>query len=140
MKKLSLKEMRKRKKKGFTLIELIIVIAIIAILAAIAIPKFGAVKKSANKKADIASAKNIATAAATLLAQGSKEDDAKDSVKIGELVDGGYPTPKFKGSAFTVDTTGGNITVTVDNGDQVYPEQNGEYSDTTSSGSGSGTN
>ena len=47
-------ELSKKKKKGFTLIELIIVIAIIAILAAMAIPKFGAIRENANVKADIA--------------------------------------------------------------------------------------
>lgn len=59
----------KKKKKGFTLIELIIVIAIIAILAAIAIPKFGEVRKNANVKADVANAKAIANATTTLIAE-----------------------------------------------------------------------
>lgn len=58
----------KNKKKGFTLIELIIVIAIIAILAAVALPKFGAVKKNANIKADIANAKTIHNTVMTLIA------------------------------------------------------------------------
>lgn len=70
MNKLSIKELtKKRKKKGFTLIELIIVIAIIAILAALALPKFGEVRQSANKKADLATAKNIATATSMVLAE-----------------------------------------------------------------------
>lgn len=59
----------KNKKKGFTLIELIIVIAIIAILAAVAIPKFGEVRKDAALKTDIANAKNIASAATALIAE-----------------------------------------------------------------------
>ncbi|MDZ5034171.1 prepilin-type N-terminal cleavage/methylation domain-containing protein [Clostridium perfringens] len=59
----------KKKKRGFTLIELIIVIAIIAILAALAIPKFGQVRKNANIKADVANAKTIANAAASLIAE-----------------------------------------------------------------------
>lgn len=52
----------KKRKKGFTLIELIIVIAIIAIIAAIAIPKLLQSKADANTKADIANAKTIANA------------------------------------------------------------------------------
>lgn len=59
----------KNKKKGFTLIELIIVIAIIAILAAVALPKFGEVRKNANIKADIANAKTIHNVTMSLIAE-----------------------------------------------------------------------
>ncbi|MBI6012670.1 prepilin-type N-terminal cleavage/methylation domain-containing protein [Clostridium perfringens] len=59
-----------KKKKGFTLIELIIVIAIIAILAAIAIPNFLSIQRKARVKADIASAKTIYDAASALVAEG----------------------------------------------------------------------
>lgn len=69
----------KKKKKGFTLIELIIVIAIIAILAALAIPKFVDVRNSAGSKTDIANAKTIASAAATLYANGDISNDATGS-------------------------------------------------------------
>ena len=76
----------KNKKKGFTLIELIIVIAIIAILAAIAIPKFVDVRNSAATKTDIANAKTIATAAATLYAEGSVKDDEGEAKNTGTEV------------------------------------------------------
>ncbi|EOT2960086.1 prepilin-type N-terminal cleavage/methylation domain-containing protein [Clostridium perfringens] len=59
-----------KKKKGFTLIELIIVIAIIAILAAIAIPNFLSIQRKSRVKADIASAKTIYDATSALIADG----------------------------------------------------------------------
>ena len=59
-----------KKKKGFTLIELIVVIAIIAILAAIAIPNFLSIQRKSRVKADIASAKSIYDATSALIAEG----------------------------------------------------------------------
>ncbi len=52
----------KRNKKGFTLIELIVVIAILAILAAIAIPSFIGITQTADKNVAMANATAIATA------------------------------------------------------------------------------
>lgn len=59
---------KKKRKKGFTLIELIIVMAIMAILALIAVPKFVGFKEEANKKHDVTSARTIANAASSKFA------------------------------------------------------------------------
>lgn len=52
-----------KNKKGFTLVELIIVVAIIIILAAIAIPTFASIMSDANEAAIMADAKNLYTLA-----------------------------------------------------------------------------
>lgn len=62
--------LKKRKKKGFTLIELIVVIAIIAIIALIAIPKVMGYQDDAKKKADIANAKAIANVVSVEITNG----------------------------------------------------------------------
>ncbi|SHJ30627.1 prepilin-type N-terminal cleavage/methylation domain-containing protein [Clostridium amylolyticum] len=62
------KQNQKKKRKGFTLIELIIVLAVMAIIAAIAIPNFAAVRDSSKKKADIQSCETIKRTVLTLVA------------------------------------------------------------------------
>lgn len=145
-----IENMKKKKKKGFTLIELIIVIAILAILAAIAIPKFGTVKQDANVASDKANAKNISLA----VAKGIAEDKIKPTagtyaldslpafsgtgtVNINTLVDGIDVNTKGKTSGYTSSTfrvvigSDSNITVTMGpdaaSAVEVYPDSGNAY-------------
>ena len=63
--------MKKSNKKGFTIVELVIVIAVIAILAAVLIPTFSNLIKKANESSDIQAVRNMNTAAAIGVAGGS---------------------------------------------------------------------
>lgn len=131
----------KKKKKGFTLIELIIVIAIIAILAAFAIPKFGDVRKSASLKSDLANAKTIANAATYLIAEGDVVAEANGSsvVKAENATTNGNKIANYlqnvpkteakydsleKGANFFVVVEGGNVKVYAGSktGHQLFPE------------------
>lgn len=51
-----MRKLAQKKRKGFTLIELIIVLAILAIIAAIAIPNFASVRQNSRNKTDVQSA------------------------------------------------------------------------------------
>ena len=55
--------MKRNNKKGFTIVELVIVIAVIAILAGVMIPTFGGIINRANQSKALQEAKNAYTAA-----------------------------------------------------------------------------
>lgn len=74
-------------KKGFTLIELIVVIAIIGVLAAILIPAMMGYINKSKRRSDITSAKTIYTDAMAIISEDSEASDAfYDSSSTGESV------------------------------------------------------
>ena len=90
-----------KKRKGFTLIEMVIVITIIGILSSIAVTKYSKIQENAKKNADYATAANLATAAMIAIS------DGEQNVDVGSLQSKGYiqTIPKSKsnnGKGFTI--------------------------------------
>ncbi len=80
---------KKKKRKGFTLIELIIVLAVMAIIAAIAIPNFTAVRDNSKNKADVQSAETIKRTVLMLVSDGTiKASDNTITFKDGAFKTG----------------------------------------------------
>lgn len=78
--------MKRNNKKGFTIVELVIVIAVIAILAAVLIPTFSNV---ANKAKDSAAIQNARNTYMELL-EASDEADVDDNLLIFDEANGRY--------------------------------------------------
>ena len=77
--------MKKRMKKGFTLVEIMIVVAIIAILAAVAIPNFIKYRKTSQATACVSNLKQIQGAKEQFLLAGSKAAAEDGAIALTEL-------------------------------------------------------
>ena len=77
--------MKHTNKKGFTIVELVIVIAVIAILAAVLIPTFSNLIKKANQSSDIQAARQMNTVLAAEQGLGDDIDKVIDA-----LIENGY--------------------------------------------------
>ena len=73
---------KRNNKKGFTIVELVIVIAVIAILAAVLIPTFAGIIRKANISADTQLAKNLNNALAADEAIDGKPADFNDVLTV----------------------------------------------------------
>ena len=82
---------QRRKHRGFSLIELLIVIAIILIISAIAIPKITSTKRMANEVAAIRSCQTINTAQIQYFAQFGRY--ASTLAELGPPPSGAAPSP-----------------------------------------------
>lgn len=116
--------MKASKKRGFTIVELIIVIAVIAILAAVLIPTFSNLISRANESVDIQAARNMNTFLAT----------AKYTSGVSSILDvydvfeeSGFKvenySPLYKGRHYYYDIGYNQILYVDDNRTVLYPEE-----------------
>jgi prepilin-type N-terminal cleavage/methylation domain-containing protein len=98
-------------KKGFTLVELIMVIAIIVILAAIAIPKFIDINNNAKNAADEHTIRNLKATASLLYLKSQAEGDPvwPTGSEINEQVPNTEMTTSFETDKWRYNDTGDTV-------------------------------
>ena len=116
-------ELNMKRRKGFTLVEVILVITILGILSSVAFMKFGGVQKRAEENADYVAASNLATA--INLAKSEKFIDS-GVINLVTLKNNGYiteiPKPQSVTDAeFIVKMDNEEIIVELNN-KQIYPK------------------
>lgn len=87
----------KKAKKGFTIVELVVVIAVIAILAAVLIPTFISIVNRAKVSNDNQLVRNLNTALITEEADGNKAENMSQTIAIAE--DYGYKLENLQAKA-----------------------------------------
>ncbi len=115
--------MKTQNKKGFTIVELVIVIAVIAILAAVLIPTFINLTKKANESADIQACRQMNTQLAiNEVLKGKSITEVHAALKSGGMDTENY-TPLVEGHYFFWDSKLNRI-LYMDADDKVlYPEE-----------------
>lgn len=116
--------MKASKKRGFTIVELIIVIAVIAILAAVLIPTFSNLISRANESVDIQAARNMNT----FLATAKYTDGVNSILDVYDIFEGsGFKvenySPLYKGRHYYYDIGYNQILYVDDGGTVLYPEE-----------------
>ncbi len=107
--------MKKMNKKGFTLVELVIVIAVIAILAAVLIPVFSNIIGKANESAALADARTVYEQYVVDTAQAKEEIPSDLIIKVDDkhffvVKDGVFNTEPKDDEAAAKELFGENVT------------------------------
>ena len=94
--------MKKSNKKGFTIVELVIVIAVIAILAAVLIPTFSGLVEKGQASSRLQTAQNALKVTLAAQSDASLDDNTKFFVKEGGTVVASYT---YSNGVLTLDGT-----------------------------------
>lgn len=112
----NIKKRINKKRRGFTLIELVMVVAILGTLSSIALVKFTDVGKESKINSDYITASNIATATKLAINDGVSDITLYKLSKEGYIE--GTPKPQSEEGGFVVSIDNGNINVKV--GEKVF--------------------
>ena len=118
-------ELKKKRREGFTLVEMVVVVTILGVLSGLGFTKFEGVQAKAKENADYIAASNLATAGNLYLNDNSTSESTLDADNLlGEyIVSVPKPQSVSEVSEFTIYISDGSVTYVMAGETQFYPKE-----------------
>ena len=123
---MKIKNLQKKKRAGFTLVEMVLVVTILGTLSGIGFMKFGNVQETSRKNADYVAAANLATATNLYITEYPSEVNSDGSINIRDLISKKYisyePKPQSKDGNFSIKLSDNGEIQVFSNEEKIYPK------------------
>ena len=119
-------KLKKKRREGFTLVEMVVVVTILGVLSGLGFTKFEGVQAKAKENADYIAASNLATAANLYLNDNYEPDGELKKDKLeGSNYLTSMPKPQSvpNASEFTIYISNGSVEYIMAGDDQFYPKK-----------------
>ena len=128
---MKIKNLQKKKRAGFTLVEMVLVVTILGTLSGIGFMRFGNIQETSRKNADYVAAANLATATNLYITEHPKDVEFSASeqgkiISISTLKDKKYinyePKPQSVEGSFIIEVLNNGEIQVGSNGKTFYPK------------------
>ena len=123
---MKIKNLQKKKRAGFTLVEMVLVVTILGTLSGIGFMRFGNIQETSRKNADYVAAANLATATNLYITEHPKDVEFNDSEKEKTITTGTLKEKKYINYEPKPQSVEGNFTIKVLNNGEIQVGSNGK--------------